>query len=172
MSLPSRARGKCAALLLLAAAPFCTGCSLLPNHRLAACEAEKQQLLARIERDQHELQALAIETSEAERRAQDAERELMEWKKVNFMAQHLGDEFEALIISLTKHGFFVELTDLFVEGFVPVDSLEDDRYVYRERQRAMVGQHTKRSFGLGERVRVRLDRVDRMGNKLQFSVLF
>ena len=118
-----------------------------------------------------ELQALAIETSEAERRSQDAERELMEWKKVNFMTQHLGDEFEALIISLTKHGFFVELTDLFVEGFVPLESLTDDRYVYRESQRAAVGQNTKRAFRLGERVRIRLDRVDRMGNKLQFSVV-
>ncbi len=117
-----------------------------------------------------DLQALAIETSEAERRAQDAERELMDWKKVNFMAQRLGDEFEALIISLTKHGFFVELTDLFVEGFVPLDSLADDHYIYRERQRAVVGQDSKRAFGLGEPVRVRLDRVDRMGNKLQFAI--
>jgi ribonuclease R len=118
-----------------------------------------------------ELQALAIETSEAERRAQDAERELMEWKKVNFMAQHVGDEFDALIISVTKNGFFVELTDWFVEGFVPLDSLTDDRYVYRENQRAMVGRDSKRAFGLGARVRVRLDRVDRATNRLQFSVV-
>jgi ribonuclease R len=117
-----------------------------------------------------ELSALATETSEAERRAQDAERELMEWKKVSFMAERLGEEFEALIISLTKHGFFVELTDLFVEGFVPLDTLIDDLYVYRERLRVIVGQNTKREFNLGARVRVRLDRVDRMGNKLQFSM--
>ncbi|MBZ5543412.1 MAG: RNB domain-containing ribonuclease, partial [Acidobacteriia bacterium] len=117
-----------------------------------------------------ELHALGVETSEAERRAQDAERELMEWKKVKFMAERLGDEFEALIISLTKFGFFVELTDLFVEGFVPLDTLDDDRYTYRESLRAIVGQHTKREFRLGARVRVRLDRIDRMGNKLQFAV--
>jgi ribonuclease R len=117
-----------------------------------------------------ELRALAVETSEAERRAQDAERELMEWKKVSFMGQRLGDEFDALIISLTKFGFFVELTDLFVEGFVPLESLEDDHYIYRERLRLIVGQHTQRELRLGARVRVRLDRIDRMGNKLQFSV--
>jgi len=117
-----------------------------------------------------ELHALAVETSEAERRAQDAERELMEWKKVKFMAERLGDEFDALIISLTKFGFFVELTDLFVEGFVPLETFDDDRYIYRERLRAIVGQSTKRAFHLGARVRVRLDRIDRMGNKLQFSV--
>jgi ribonuclease R len=94
----------------------------------------------------------------------------MEWKKVAFMAQRVGDEFDALIISLIKFGFFVELTDLFVEGFVALSTLGDDFYVYRERQRAIVGEHTHRAFHLGERVRVRLDRIDRSGNKLEFSV--
>jgi ribonuclease R len=117
-----------------------------------------------------ELRAVAIETSEAERRAADAERELMEWKKVSFMAERMGDEFDALIISLTKYGLFVELTDLFVEGFVPLESFEDDRYVYREKLRAIVGQNTKKAYHLGARVRVRLDRIDRSGNKLEFSV--
>jgi ribonuclease R len=117
-----------------------------------------------------ELRALAVETSEAERRAQDAERELMDWKKVKFMAGRLGDEFDALIISLIKYGFFVELTDLFVEGFVPLETLEDDRYIYRERLRAMVGRDSGKSFQLGDRLRVRLDRIDREGNKLIFSV--
>ncbi len=118
-----------------------------------------------------ELRALGLETSEAERRAQDAERDLMEWKKVSFMAGRLGDEFEALIISLTKHGFFVELVDLFVEGFVPLANLGDDHYVYRERLRAIVGEHTKMAYHLGDRIMVRLDRIDRTGNKLEFSVV-
>jgi ribonuclease R len=117
-----------------------------------------------------ELHALGLETSESERRAADAERELIEWKKVSFMAQHVGDEYEALIISLIKYGFFVELTDLFVEGFVPLSSLEDDFYVYRERLRAIIGQHSKRQFRLGERIRVCLVRIDRSENKLEFSV--
>ncbi len=120
--------------------------------------------------DPRELQALGFETSEAERRAADAERELMEWKKVSFMAQRLGDEFDALIISLTKHGLYIELTDLFVEGFVPMESLADDRYVYREKLRAIVGQHSRRAYHLGERVKVCLDRIDRDGNKLLFSL--
>ena len=117
-----------------------------------------------------ELHALGLETSESERRAADAERELMEWKKVSFMAQHVGDEFEALIIGLIKQGFFVELTDLFVEGFVPLSSLDDDSYVYRERLRAIIGQHSMRAFRLGERIRVCLVRIDRSENKLEFSV--
>ncbi len=117
-----------------------------------------------------ELRAVAIETSEAERRAAEAERELMEWKKVSFMAERVGDDFDALIISLTKYGFFVELTDLFVEGFVPLESFADERYIYRETLQAIVGQHTKKAYHLGARVRVRLDRIDRSENNLEFSV--
>ena len=95
----------------------------------------------------------------------------MEWKKVNFMAERLGEEFDALIIGLAKFGFFVELTDLFVEGLVPIETLEDDHYVYRQRLGAIVGRDTERAFRLGGRIRVRLDRVDREANKLQFSVV-
>jgi ribonuclease R len=118
-----------------------------------------------------ELRAVAIETSEAERRAQDAERELINLKKIAFMAQHVGDEFDALLISLTKHGFFVELVDLFVEGFVSLESLEDDRYIYRESLRAAVGRHSNKAYRLGDRVRVRLDRVDPIENRMDFSVV-
>ena len=114
---------------------------------------------------------MASETSEAERRAQDAERELINLKKVAFMAQHVGDEFEALLISLTKHGFFVELVDLFVEGFVSLESLEDDRYIYRESLRAAIGRHSNKAYRLGDRVRVRLDRVDPIENRMDFSVV-
>ena len=118
-----------------------------------------------------ELAALGVETSESERRAADAERELMDWKKVSFMAERLGDEFEALVISLTRHGFFVELTDLFIEGFVPLESLGDERYVYREKLRAIVGPDSARAYHLGDRVTVRLDRIDRVDNRLEFSVV-
>lgn len=118
-----------------------------------------------------DLHALGLETSETERRAAEAERELMDWKKVTFMASRVGDEFEALIISLTKHGFFVELIDLFVEGFVPVESFGDPRWVYRESRRALVHRDSRRAFHLGGRVAVRLDRIDREGNKLIFSVV-
>lgn len=119
---------------------------------------------------QDELRALGSETSEAERRAADAERELMDWKKVQFMAQRLGDEFEALIIGLSKNGFFVELQDLFVEGFVPLESFGFDQYVYRESLRAIVNSESRRAFRIGDRLQVRLDRIDRASNKLLFSL--
>jgi ribonuclease R len=95
----------------------------------------------------------------------------MEWKKISFMADRLGDEFDALIIILAKYGFYVELTDLFVEGLVPLDSLQNDRYVYRDRLRAVVGERTKHAYSLGDRLKVRLDRIDRADNKLLFSVV-
>jgi ribonuclease R len=118
-----------------------------------------------------ELHALGIETSESERRAADAERELMDWKKLSFMQERLGDEFEALVIGLTRHGFFVELTDLFIEGVVPLDSFDDDRYVYRENLRAIVGLDSGHAYRLGDRVTVRLDRIDRVDNRLEFAVV-
>jgi ribonuclease R len=74
-----------------------------------------------------ELHNIAEESSQSERRADEAERELMQWKKVKFMQDRIGEDFDGLIISVTKYGFFVELTDLFVEGLVPLDSLADDR---------------------------------------------
>src|SRR6185369_853656 len=75
-----------------------------------------------------ELHSIAEESSQSERRADDAERELMEWKKVKFMQDRVGEVFDGLITSVTKFGFFVELADLFVEGLVPLNTLIDDRY--------------------------------------------
>ncbi|MFQ5817735.1 MAG: ribonuclease R family protein [Terriglobia bacterium] len=125
-----------------------------------------------------ELRAIAIESSEAERRADDAERELINLKKLDFMEQHLGDHFDALIISITKYGFWVELFDLFVEGFVPGETLEATvHYSFHEAPPRLLPRRQSRgarapSFHLGDRVRVRLDRIDRARNKLQFSALF
>ncbi len=118
-----------------------------------------------------ELASIAEECSQSERRAADAERELVEWKKVKFMAERVGEDFDALIISTAKYGLFVELTDLFVEGLVPIDSLPGDQYTYQENVRKIVGRRTHREFSIGDRVRVVLDRVDDSDRKLQFSLL-
>ena len=80
-----------------------------------------------------ELHTIADESSQSERRADEAERGLMEWKKMKFMERRIGEDFDGLIISVTKFGFFVELTDLFVEGLVPLNTLTDDRYTYPRR---------------------------------------
>jgi ribonuclease R len=117
------------------------------------------------------LHAIAEESSEAERRAADAERELMEWKKTKFMEGHIGEEFTGLIISVTKFGFFVELTDLFVEGLVPLATLTDDRYVFHENTRQIIGQRTRRTYSIGDGVRVIVDRIDPVLHKINFAVV-
>jgi ribonuclease R len=118
-----------------------------------------------------ELHDIAEESSQSERRADDAERELMEWKKVKFMQDRVGEDFDGLIISVTKYGFFVELTDLFVEGLVPLDSLSDDRYTYHENTREIIGQRNHKIYSMGQRIRVIVDRIDPVEKKLQFAVL-
>ncbi|OFV93708.1 MAG: ribonuclease R [Acidobacteria bacterium RIFCSPLOWO2_02_FULL_61_28] len=118
-----------------------------------------------------ELEEIGIESSEAERRAADAERELIEWKQARFMRERLGEEFDALITSVGKFGFFVELLEFFVEGIVPIETLTDQRYVFQEQQRQWAGERTRRRFRIGDRLRVRLDRIGEMGGKMAFSVV-
>ena len=117
-----------------------------------------------------ELHDIAEESSQAERRADDAERDLMEWKKVKFMQDRVGDDFDGLITSVTKFGFFVELTDLFVEGLVPLNTLVDDRYVYHESTREIIGQRSRKTYRLGQRIHVLVDRIDPVEKKIQFAI--
>ena len=117
-----------------------------------------------------ELAQIAEETSQTERRAAEAERELVEWKKVRFMEDRVGEEFAALVLNPTKYGLFVELTDLFVEGLVPIDTLRDDRYTFRENTHEIVGDRTGRRFRAGDRVQVILDRILAQERRLQFSI--
>src|SRR5262249_3888967 len=88
-----------------------------------------------------------------------------------FMQDSMGEEFDALIISVTKFGLFVELQDLFVEGLVPLNTLTDDHYTYHENTREIIGQRSRKSYRLGQRVRVLLDRIDPVEKKLQFAMV-
>ena len=118
-----------------------------------------------------DLRHQAEDASFAERRADAAERELVEWKKLKFMAVRVGEDFDGLIVSITKYGMFVELTDLFVEGLIPLNSMYDDRYTFHDTTRQIIGQRTRKTFSLGDRVRVVLDRIDRVERKLQFALV-
>ncbi len=118
-----------------------------------------------------ELHEIAEESSQSERRADDAERELMEWKKVKFMQDRVGEDFDGLITSVTKFGFFVELTDLFVEGLVPLNTLNDDFYTYHENTRQIIGQRSRKTYSMGQRIRVLVDRIDPVEKKIQFAIL-
>jgi ribonuclease R len=118
-----------------------------------------------------ELHEIAEESSQSERRADDAERELMEWKKVKFMQDRVGEDFDGLITSVTKFGFFVELTDMFVEGLVPLNTLTDDFYTYHENTRQIIGQRSRKIYSMGQRIRVLVDRIDPVEKKIQFAIL-
>jgi ribonuclease R len=118
-----------------------------------------------------ELTDIAAESSQTERRAADADRELIEWKKIKFMADKVGDDFPAVILSCTKYGFFVELEDMFIEGLVPLSSLVGEFYTFRDTDRTIVGSRTGHVFGIGQKVHVLLDRIDRQQRRLQFALL-
>jgi ribonuclease R len=136
-------------------------------HRILSASLEGKRHTFSPER----LHPIADDCSTTERRAAEAERELVEWKKAKFMEDRVGEQFPALIISTTRFGFFVELETFFVEGLVPMDSLPGDRYMFNENTRKIVGQRTRREFSIGDTVTVLLDRVDPIERKLQFSIV-
>jgi ribonuclease R len=135
-------------------------------HRILAHYLDTKEPLL----EDHLLRQLGEDTSFTERRAADAERELVEWKKVKFMQDRVGDEFDALIISTTKFGFFVELADLFIEGLVPIETLPGDRFRYHENGRKIIGERNRKAYAIGDSVHVRLDRADTVERKLQFAI--
>jgi ribonuclease R len=140
-----------------------------------------------------QLEEIAVETSEAERRANGAERELMDWKTAQFMEEHLGEEYDGLIISVQKYGCFVELFEVFVEGLLPIGALEEaagTRCIFRERDHAIIAlpggdgrrgtSGARRGRGAkakqllwqhGDRVRVRAERIDPMRRRVEFSLV-
>jgi len=114
----------------------------------------------RIEELVEDLPEMARHTSERERRANDAERELVQWKKVRFMADKVGDEFEGYITGVTAFGLFIELIEHFVEGMVHVSTMADDYYRFIEKQHVLRGENAGRVYRLGDRVRVQVIKID------------
>ncbi|MFZ5640876.1 MAG: ribonuclease R [Bacillota bacterium] len=112
----------------------------------------------------------AVQSSERERLAMEAERDSVDLKKVEFMQDKVGQEFDAIISSVTPFGMFVELENL-VEGLVHVTTLHDDFYEFVENQYSLVGRHTRRIFRIGQQVRVQLTRVNIDERQLDFELL-
>ena len=121
----------------------------------------------RIDHYEHILPEVAKHSSEMERRADEAERETIKLKKVQYMEQHIGEEFEGVISGVTEWGFFVELENT-VEGLVRVTDLTDDFYQYYEDTYELVGEATNRRFKLGQKVRVRVEHCDRIVRTIDF----
>ena len=114
----------------------------------------------RVDELTEDLPEIARHTSERERRANDAERELVQWKKVRFMADKVGDEFDGYVTGVTAFGLFIELIAHFVEGMVHVSTMADDYYRFVERQHILRGENTGRVYRLGDRVTVQVIKVD------------
>ena len=144
--------------------------SSLSSRRQQKIQSHKE-LANRLPVDEQELAAIAQEVSQCERRAADAERELIEWKKIRFMQDRIGEEFSGIILNVTKFGLFVELDDLFVEGLVPLATLQGDRYRFNENSHQILGGTSGHRISVGDAVRVILDRIDAVENKLQFALV-
>jgi ribonuclease R len=118
-----------------------------------------------------ELPEVARHTSERERRADDAERELVQWKKVRFMADKVGDEFSGYITGVSSFGLFVELVEHFVEGLVHISTMADDYYKFVEHAHVLKGENTGKVYRLGDRVQVQVVRVDMERRQVDLGVV-
>ena len=117
------------------------------------------------------LPEIARHTSAMERRAEEAEREVVQWKKVRFMVDKVGDEFTGYVTGVTAFGLFIELVEHFVEGLVHISSMADDYYRFFERQHELRGENSRQVYRLGDMVKVQLVRVDREHRKLELALV-
>ena len=129
-------------------------------HRLLRESRQGPLADARRESLDAELPEIARHASERERRAVDAERALVQWKKVRFMADKVGEDFDGYVTGVSAFGLFVELVEPFVEGLVHVSTIAGDDYRYVEAAHALHGARTRTVYKLGDRVRARVLRVD------------
>ena len=127
-------------------------------------EERREQLI-------EDLPDIARHTSERERRADEAERELVQWKKVRFMADKVGDEFQGYITGVTAFGLFVELIEHFVEGLVHVSTMADDYYRFVERAHILRGENTGRVYRLGDRINVQVVKVDMERRQVDLGIV-
>jgi len=135
----------------------------LITHRLlkAALQGEKLRIPA--------LPSLALHCSEQERNADEAEKQLVEWRIFRFLKGKLGEEFEGIIVDISRAGVVVELEDYFVDGLIPYADLDGD-YYRRRSKKTLVGKRSGRKFDLGERVKVILTSVDPLRRRMNFAL--
>ncbi len=116
------------------------------------------------------LEEAAVRATACERRAMEAERDIVDLKKCQFMEQKIGEVFRGMVTSVQAFGFFVELEEFFVEGLVHVNSLEDDFYQYEEGLQRLIGMRQRRSFEIGDLVNVKLQQVDIARREITFHL--
>jgi len=113
----------------------------------------------------------AIQSSERERRAEEAEREVLEWKKVIFMRDKVGNEYTGIVTGVAPFGLFVELDEIFVQGMVPVATIGGDFWRYHEKEHRMRGESTHRDLRLGDHVKIRVESIDEDRHQIEFRLL-
>ena len=131
----------------------------------------KKMTKERVAQLESELTNICSHCSKNERQAERAERDLIDLKKVQFMQNKVGEEFEAFVSGVNSFGFFVELADIFVEGLVHASSLKDDYYTFYEKEHLLVGRHTKKRFRLGDSVNVKLIKADIDRKEIDFELI-
>ncbi len=141
---------------------------LLVHRVLKAILSEKRQDLHRIQKMGLRIPEMAEHCSITERKADDAEREFIQLKKVEFMRDKLGEVYRAHISGVAPYGMFVELQDFFIEGLVPLKYMDDDHYVYHDKRHFFKGRRTAKIYRLGDAVQVQVVRVDRDRREIDF----
>jgi ribonuclease R len=141
-------------------------------HRLLKKTLGESPSLSPAERERwiERLPGLARHTSERERIAMDAERDVIKRKTIRFMEDKVGKTYSGRIAGVTSFGFFVGLDPFFVEGLVHLKTLTDDHYLYDEQHRRYVGQHSGRSFQLGDQVHIRVEQADLQNLEIRFRL--
>jgi ribonuclease R len=129
-------------------------------HRMLREGRHSTMTATRYDELEEDLPETAKHTSEMERRADEAERELLQWKKVRFMADKVGDEYEGYVTGVAPFGLFIELIEHYVEGLVHISSMADDYYRFVEQHHVLRGENTKKVYRLGDKVNVQVVRVD------------
>jgi len=118
-----------------------------------------------------ELDEISDHLSITERNAVEAERKSVKLKQIEYLQNHIGEEFHAIISGVTYFGIFVKITDILAEGLVKIRDLENDTYIYDEKKYALVGKSTKKQYRLGDKVKVKLIRVDIEKSEVDFIIL-
>ena len=142
----------------------------LQIHRILKDTLRGRMNEERIAHYQNILEEVAKQSSERERKAEEAERETIKLKKVEYMSQHLEEEFNGVISGVTAWGVYVELPNT-VEGLVHAASLQGDYFEYNEREYELIGTHTGKTYKLGQAVRVRVTGADRLSRTIDFEMV-
>ena len=142
----------------------------LQIHRIIKDNLRGRMTNEKIHHYEQILMEVAKQSSERERLAEEAERETIKLKKVEYMEQHVGEEFEGVVSSVTKWGIYVELPNT-IEGLIHVTNMHDDHYNYVEENYEMVGERTGKTYKLGETVWVRVIDTDRLQRTIDFELV-